>query len=68
MIQEEYENDINRKKFISKEDAKKTEHNSGFHGTSGTTQGFSCPACGSYNTGQSTYVEYCNTCDWVQGY
>lgn len=23
-----------------------------------------CPECGSMNTGQSTYTDYCNDCDW----
>jgi len=27
-----------------------------------------CPQCGSNNTGQSTYADWCNDCDWFQGY
>lgn len=27
-----------------------------------------CPECGSYNTNQSTYSDYCNSCDWSIGY
>jgi len=30
--------------------------------------GFKCPECGSTNTGQSTYTDYCNDCGWYQGY
>lgn len=25
---------------------------------------FQCPECGSWNTGQATYVDFCNDCDW----
>lgn len=29
---------------------------------------FRCPDCGSTNTGQSTYSDYCNDCGYSQGY
>lgn len=44
------------------------EHYTGSIATSGSTGSFKCPNCGSYNTGQSTYADYCNSCDWGQGY
>lgn len=28
----------------------------------------SCPNCGSENTGQSTYADWCNDCGWSFGY
>lgn len=31
-------------------------------------RGFTCPECGSKNTGQSTYSDYCNDCGWSYGY
>ena len=52
------EEDENR--FISKDEAKRDNQ---YH-----RQEFACPECGSYNTGQSTYTDYCNTCGWSQGY
>ena len=27
-----------------------------------------CPDCGSMNTSQSTYADWCNDCNWSQGY
>jgi uncharacterized OB-fold protein len=53
----EYE-DENR--YIKREDARP---NNQYH-----LQETACPECGSYNTGSSTYTDYCNTCGWVQGY
>lgn len=29
---------------------------------------FTCPQCGSTNTGQSVKVDWCNNCDWSYGY
>lgn len=29
---------------------------------------FTCPDCGSSNTGQGTYVDFCNDCGWSFGY
>lgn len=46
------------KRFISKDAAKPGNFQ----------QTFACPECGSHNTGQSTYADFCNTCDWGQGY
>lgn len=56
MSQEEEDN----KKFISEQDAKKDtrKHN----------QVSACPECGSYNTGSATWVDFCRTCGWEQGY
>lgn len=48
------------KRYIKEDEAKP---NNRYH-----RQEFACPNCGSYNTGQSTYVDYCNSCDWSQGY
>ncbi len=55
---EDEEEDENR--FIKKEDARP---NNQWH-----QQEFACPNCGSYNTGQSTYADYCKSCEWGQGY
>jgi predicted nucleic-acid-binding Zn-ribbon protein len=30
--------------------------------------GFKCPDCGSTNTEQSTYADWCNDCGYNQGY
>ena len=27
-----------------------------------------CPECGSEDTGESTYADWCNDCDWYFGY
>jgi hypothetical protein len=54
----DYEPDEDR--FISKEDSRP---NNNYH-----TQEFACPECGSYNTGQSTYTDYCNSCGWYNSY
>lgn len=52
--------DVNPNKFISKEEAAPDSRT--------FRQQFACPNCGSYNTGQSTYTDFCKTCDWVQTY
>lgn len=56
MSQEEEDN----KKFISEQDAKKD--------TKRNNQVSKCPECGSYNTGSATWVDFCRTCGWEQGY
>lgn len=55
---EEHELDENR--FIS---ANEAVPNNQYH-----LQEFQCPNCGSYNTGQATYADYCNTCGWYTSY
>lgn len=57
---EDYEDDYKEvfPKFITKEDARHV----------GFSQQFACPNCGSYNTGQSTYADYCLSCDWGNSY
>jgi predicted RNA-binding Zn-ribbon protein involved in translation (DUF1610 family) len=59
MEDEDYYEEDNSQ-YITRESAKPDNH---YH-----SQEFSCPNCGSYNTGQSTYADYCNSCDWGQGY
>jgi predicted RNA-binding Zn-ribbon protein involved in translation (DUF1610 family) len=60
MHEEEYTPEPDEKRFITKEEARpNNEHH---------RQEFPCPDCGSYNTGQSTYTDYCNSCGWSQGY
>lgn len=54
------QNEEDEKKFITKEEARP---NNQYH-----QQEFACPNCGSYNTGQSTYSDYCKSCDWHQSY
>lgn len=56
----EYEEELNKNRFISEDDAKP---NNSYH-----RQEFPCPKCGSWNTGQSTYTDWCNTCGWGVGY
>jgi predicted RNA-binding Zn-ribbon protein involved in translation (DUF1610 family) len=53
--------------YIHKEDTKPRQF-SGSTLTSGNTQSFACPSCGSYNTIQGVYFEECKTCGWNQGY
>jgi hypothetical protein len=51
---------VDESRYISKENAKSDNE---YH-----RQEFSCPNCGSYNTGQSTYADFCNTSDWYFSY
>jgi hypothetical protein len=57
------DNEEEYKRFIPEEE-KRTTYHDGY----GQSQSFQCPRCGSWNTGQATYVDYCNTCDWSEGY
>lgn len=34
----------------------------------GKLQSFQCPNCGSWNTMQGAYFDYCKTCQWEDGY
>lgn len=43
-------------------------YRTGSAATWGSTGNMKCPNCGSYNTEQSTYADYCNSCDWGQSY
>ncbi len=54
------EDEIDENRYISKNEAKP---NNEYH-----RQEFACPNCGSYNTGQATYADFCNSCGWTQGY
>jgi hypothetical protein len=54
------DNNIDENRYIEKKDAKP---NNQYH-----TQESACPNCGSYNTGQATYADYCNSCDWYTSY
>lgn len=44
------------------------DYNSGSSATSGSTGSFKCSECGSYNTGQSTFADWCNSCGYSYGY
>lgn len=51
---------VDPNRYISKEESNPDNR---YH-----QQEFACPNCGSYNTGQSTYNDYCNSCDWYTNY
>lgn len=59
-IPDDEEDQLSEDRFITKEEARPNNE--------WRQQEFACPNCGSYNTGQSTYVDYCNSCGWSQGY
>lgn len=50
----------NPSRYITKEEARPDNR---YH-----SQEYACPNCGSYNTGQSTYSDYCNSCGWGHSY
>jgi len=56
------EQEYNRTKYISDSEKKTTYHEMG------QTQSFKCPRCGSWNTGQSAGADWCNSCDYSEGY
>jgi len=60
MEDENYNQEPDENRYINKEEA---QPNNKWY-----LQEFACPNCGSYNTGQATYVDYCNSCNWSQGY
>lgn len=55
-------------RFIEKDEAKPKYHSGGSSLTSGHTQSFRCPHCGSYNTAQGVYFDECRSCNYSQGY
>ncbi len=54
--------------YISEGEARPREYSGGSSISSGKTQSFRCPSCGSYNTEESVYYEKCRSCGWEQGY
>lgn len=62
-----YEDDEDDDRYISERDARPQQHNGG-EASGGHTQSFQCPSCGSWNTAQATYVDWCKSCGWSQGY
>lgn len=50
------------------DEQKRQDFRSGDLSMDGSKSSFQCPNCGSWNTGQSTYSDWCNTCGESQGY